>query len=271
MSFESEVEQKDKLISILEAENTTLKLSLEEKEEKINELEKWMSILKENQACSDNENIISSVNKSMATIEKLRLEKFYLKKMLTTEKKRYNDLKSAFIELRQAAKDKEIEYKDLSKQQLVEDKLSLQNTIMNLSTEIESLSVKNEEFLSILTTKDFYKEYQESQEELKNLREAHTILINLIKDQEITVQNMINIKELNFEESNDLLKDTSTILGYDVSHMNRTLTSQRSPLSEIDMNKGRESSISSLFSCNAIGTLLHGQKMREVEMNMKNE
>jgi len=55
--------------------------------------------------------------------------------------------------LRRDTKDKEMDYKDKNKQQLVEDKFSLQNTICTLTDEIENLSVKNEEFLESLRSK----------------------------------------------------------------------------------------------------------------------
>lgn len=141
----------------------------------------------------------------------MRLEKFYLKKEIAYEHKRYNDLKSAFIELRREAKDKEMDYKDRSKQQLVEEKLSLQSTIVSLTDEIESLSVKNEEFLSHLSKQDFYHEYQNVKEELQTLKNAHTILINMIKDDDLQIQTKINTKDSKLGESDDLIKDTSFI------------------------------------------------------------
>ena len=53
---------------------------------------------------------------------------------------------------------------------------------MNLSEEVESLSKRNEEFLRDLKAKhDFYAPYQESQDELRKLREAHALLISMIQ------------------------------------------------------------------------------------------
>lgn len=47
---------------------------------------------------------------------------------------------------------------------------------------MENLSKRNEEFLRDLKAKhDFYGAYQESQEELRKLREAHSLLIGLIQ------------------------------------------------------------------------------------------
>jgi hypothetical protein len=61
MNYEYEIEQKDRLINILEAENTALKLALEEKEEKIGELDKWVSVLTDMQSTPDSEQIVESI------------------------------------------------------------------------------------------------------------------------------------------------------------------------------------------------------------------
>ena len=161
---------------------------------------------------------------------------------------------------------------------MVEDKVSLQNTISSLSDEIESLSVKNEEFLGILSIKDFYKEYQLVQEELNNLKDAHAILINMIKDEELQVQSKRNIKEYKLGESDNLIKDTSTILGSDISKISKSsiekeerIRNNRTPLSEINLTKGRNSTISSLFGCNAFNGLLSRDKLKEHEMDLKHD
>jgi hypothetical protein len=141
-----------------------------------------------------------------------------------------------------------MDYKDKSKQQLVEEKLALQNTIITLTDEIESLSVKNEEFLSCLQNKDFYKEYQTVKDELKTLKSAHAILINMIKDEELKVQTYVSTKDSRLGESDDLIKDTSFILGTDISNVSNKRQNQRmGPLQEIDTNQVRNSSLSSLF------------------------
>ena len=47
---------------------------------------------------------------------------------------------------------------------------------------METLSKRNEEFLRDLkATREFYGPYQESQEELRKLREAHAMLISMIQ------------------------------------------------------------------------------------------
>jgi len=168
-----------------------------------------------------------------------------------------------------------MDYKDRTKLQLAEDKISLQNTISSLSDEIEALSVKNEEFLAILNTKEFYKEYQKMQEEFKDMKEAHALLINMIKDEELHVQtNKRDKKKQDFEESNDLIKDTSVILGSDISKViNKGSISEKrgGPLSEIDMNEGGNNRLSSIFSWNAFGNFLSKDKLREQEVDLKHD
>jgi heme oxygenase len=144
-----------------------------------------------------------------------------------------------------------MDYKDRSKQQLVEEKLSLQSTIVSLTDEIESLSVKNEEFLTNRNQKDFYHEYQKVKEELQTLKNAHAILINMIKDEDLQLQTKVNTKESKLGESYDLIKDTSLILGTDLSRMNNDKNNihyNYAALQEIDLNKGRNNSLSSIFS-----------------------
>ena len=62
----------------------------------------------------------------------------------------------------------------------------MQQTIMALSQEVENLSSKNIEFLNDLRKKDsFYNSYRETMDELNKLREAHVILISMIKNHHI--------------------------------------------------------------------------------------
>jgi hypothetical protein len=53
---------------------------------------------------------------------------------------------------------------------------------------VEFLSRKNELFLKELKTKDYYAAYKQQNEELTKLREAHTLLINMIGTKDITVK-----------------------------------------------------------------------------------
>lgn len=180
------------------------------------------------------------------------MEKFYLKKELAYERKRYNDLKSAFIELRKETKDKELDYLEKDKLQLVDEKIAMQNTITTLTDEIEALSVKNEEFLASLRHQDFYNEYQNVHEELKNLKDAHALLINMIKDEEIQV-NSVSVsrgtKSGEIEDSkdvsfiSDLFVQNKPPVGCSINTKSRV-----GPLQEIDPNKGRNAGLSSIFS-----------------------
>jgi len=60
--------------------------------------------------------------------------------------------------------------------------------LKTLTEEVEFLSRKNEIFLKELKTKDYYTAYKQQNEELTKLREAHTLLINMIGAKDITVR-----------------------------------------------------------------------------------
>ena len=51
-----------------------------------------------------------------------------------------------------------------------------------LGQEVEELSIKNEQFLVDLKKRDFYLEYAQVMKDLKQLKTAHMMLINLIND-----------------------------------------------------------------------------------------
>ena len=66
----------------------------------------------------------------------------------------------------------------------------MQQTILGLSQEVEYLSVRNQKMLTDLKRKDpFYDTYVKTSEELTKLRQAHAILISMIKS------NHVNIKQ----------------------------------------------------------------------------
>jgi Fe-S-cluster formation regulator IscX/YfhJ len=61
MNYEYDIEQKDRLINVLEAENTAMKLAIEEKDEKIADLDKWVCVLTDMQSSPSNEKVIEAV------------------------------------------------------------------------------------------------------------------------------------------------------------------------------------------------------------------
>ena len=170
-----------------------------------------------------------------------------------------------------------MDYNEKDKLQLVEDKLTLQNTISTLTDEIELLSVKNEEFLSSLKNKDFYNEYQSCCEELRNLKEAHALLINMIKDEEIQINTTAMLKGSKNKDYNES-KDSSFIVdllhnSYNNPHNISNIHPNRAklgPLQEIDINTGRNSTtLSSIFSCNGFNNMGSNGKITENEIDLK--
>jgi hypothetical protein len=66
----------------------------------------------------------------------------------------------------------------------------MQQTILTLSEEVEYLSVRNQKMLSDLKRKDpFYETYVRTSEELTKLRQAHAILISMIKTNKVNIKN----------------------------------------------------------------------------------
>ena len=213
---------------------------------------------------------MSSNSKSLQVIEKLRLEKFYLKKEIAYEHKRYDDLKNAFIELRQETKDKHLDYHEKDKLELVEDKLALQSTISTLTNEIESLSVKNEQFLTDLQSKEFYSDYQRVSEELKNLKEAHALLINMFKEDGNNISRDINLGQ---DESKDASFIADMLYGNKSNVSSINPKSKVGPLQEIEVpqNTGRNNGLSSIFSCNGFNGMMANGKIAESEIDLKTD
>lgn len=108
------------------------------------------------------------------------------------------DLMNAFLELRQSlkagattpVKSEKMVVHSSREEVLLREKQELEQTLMNLTEEVEALSKRNEEFLRELKQKhDFYAPYKECQEELRKLREAHGLLISMIQTQQLNVAN----------------------------------------------------------------------------------
>jgi hypothetical protein len=59
--FDFDKEEQIRLVSALESENIALKLAVEEKDEKIAELDKWVNVLSDLQSTPESENVIQTV------------------------------------------------------------------------------------------------------------------------------------------------------------------------------------------------------------------
>lgn len=86
----------------------------------------------------------------------------------------------------------------MQKQQLnwISEKQQIQQTVVALSQEVEYLSTSNMQFLQDLKQKDgFYETYRQTVEELTKLREAHGVLITMIKNHHIEITENDSILE----------------------------------------------------------------------------
>jgi nucleoside-triphosphatase THEP1 len=81
------------------------------------------------------------------------------------------------------------DYKDKEKVKIIDEKRCLETTLKSLSSEVEELSQKNEEFLAALRKKDFYIDFSNANRELNSLRDTHMLLINLIENNELNISN----------------------------------------------------------------------------------
>ena len=94
----------------------------------------------------------------------------------------------------------------------------------------------------------------------------------MIRDDELQVNTSNNVKITKMGDSEDLIKDTSFILGADISKVScNKLKTVNPPLKEIDSNQGRNPGISSFLSCNAFNGMLKNGKLREDEIDLKTE
>jgi len=96
----------------------------------------------------------------------------------------------------------------------------------------------------------------------------------MIRDEELQVQTHVNMKDSKLGESNDLIKDTSFILGTDlskVSNSNYKSNHNAKPLNEIDLNSNRGRGLSSIFSWNAFNGMMVDGKLQEKEIYLESD
>lgn len=182
-------EENGKLSSkILELENM-----VSMKDGKISQLEKLVDCYSsELESIPNVSNISKQLESSLKICDELRVDNFHLKQKLADECKKFHDLKEWFIELRNGMENMKKDIKDKEKVTLIEEKNSLECTLLSLSEEVEFLSQKNEQFLRELQNKDFYEDYKAVSEELNQLRKAHLSLIDLIEGKEINIDEGIH-------------------------------------------------------------------------------
>lgn len=117
-----------------------------------------------------------------------------------------------------------------------------------LTEEVEFLSKSNEKFLRELQSREYYTAYKEQNEELTKLREAHAILIDLIRTKEVKIaENEIN-----------KVKDVMT-----KRTQNRQSMSVFSPNTGLQGGSLSEIALSRLFTCKENTSLNGRDQQRE--------
>lgn len=206
-------------------------------------------------------------------IDLLFQENFRLKKEMACEKKRYLDLINAFVELRRSLKAQQAERQDAGQlDQVVQERVQLQQTLQALSEEVELLSKANEGFLRDLKTRDFYSAYKQTLDELTKLREAHAVLIGMIQNHHLSIGS--------YTPSQTTAKGALYVYRNQRGLRNRSSTPNSTglmrssegwrlqDLSIVDLesgknNRDRSSSIKSFITCGAIGGTNSNEKDKE--------
>ena len=73
----------------------------------------------------ETEEALQMVTKGLQVIDKLRLEKFNLKRQLVWDKMKFNQLKKSMLEVKNEMKDRELDMKRSSMGELIEEKRAL--------------------------------------------------------------------------------------------------------------------------------------------------
>lgn len=151
-------------------------------------------------AADDHQSRIKTiVEEYLQRLDQQTRDNFRLKQEIANEKSRYLELSRQFVEVRDQQRnlvsDESFTQDRLEskyRQKWLNEKQQMYQTIVNLSQEIEYLSSKNMAFLSDLQKKDsFYTTYRKTLDELVQLRESHSKLIEMIKNHDIIIDHKL--------------------------------------------------------------------------------
>lgn len=170
--------------------------------------------------------------------------------------------------------------KDKEKLSLIEEKQSLECTLVSLSEEVEFLSQKNEQFLREIRNKDFYEEYKAATDDLNQLRKAHISLIDLIEGKELNIDDRIHPMTdtllRKWKRENFLSASVGRMHSNSVGTINGTKTSPHlMPQQVMKLNKAgsRKANQQNLTADRIMddGDLYNGQMMRESNYHKEQE
>ena len=213
-----EVQRLKKQGTAQEEELNDSHLEIESYKRQVSELEELVVLMSDSalQTLEDPKKHLQNITKSLSKFDDLLHENFKLKKEMALEKKRFIDLTEAFNDLQEATRlQREEERESLAAlenevgrfslgeesptkggrpdrqvcREWAAQKRQLQETITAISGEVDYLTTKNNEYLTDLRAKEpFYDSYRAALDELNKLREAHGILISMIKNHHIQVK-----------------------------------------------------------------------------------
>ena len=198
----------------------------------------------------DSAKLSDKIQQALARMDLLLKENFELKREIVFERKKFIDLQNSFNEFKiNVAKSENVEVASPNKSmnssayvgggmrpsaqssnsntrdtfnhmgywQL--EKTQMQQTIIALGEEVEYLSVRNQQLIDDMKRKDpFYETYVKTTEELTKLRQAHAILISMIKSKQVNIAEESKLKGVDKYELNVPLANNKYRGGNPISH-----------------------------------------------------
>ena len=147
-------------------------------------------------------------------------------------------------------KEQQRDYEHCDKTELLEEKQRLQQTLRALTEEVEFLSKKNEQFLKDLRQRDFYSAYQQQQEELIKLREAHIALLMMNDNGETSAGDKTNRVSNSCIDLNPHQRLSSGRIDGQEKRELQHVGRQRGRSTRRANGNGRRSDFKSLITCN---------------------
>ncbi|CAI2359146.1 unnamed protein product [Moneuplotes crassus] len=227
-----------------------------------------------------------SFTKFYNKITDLRKEKCSLKKAYLIEKHKFYSLSKAIDSLSKSLEHYKKDCNKSEKGMLFKSNTQLKQTINDLTEEIESLSLENQQLIEDLEARDFYAQYNKVKEELDRLKQEQEILID-IRFEDCQTVKKVNIPTLSVPLIKEPITDISAVDGKndvlldDVNTIKMPLSSRKPniegnflskdkaiPLTKIDIMETR--GLYTIYPNRSQASSSCGRKKKSVKITQKN-
>ena len=131
------------LVNTLTLQNKQYNDLIAIKDNKIKELETIIECYSnELSSIPDVQNVTNQLIGMIKVCDDVRMDNLKLKNELACECQKYMDLKQSFVKLHEGIEYMKLDVKEKDKARLVEEKMSLESTLVSLTEEVEALSQK---------------------------------------------------------------------------------------------------------------------------------